>query len=572
MEGFKSSFAGEFGGNINLSVEYLDLERFPNGVYVQQIVNLYNQSASVNSIDLVIAVAPGAYEALKIAGLEALQNVPVIAVEVGPADQGRYLPSGQVVELAIEWDPRKSFAHAFELFPGSKSAYIIGGCSGSDRQYFDKMVSAAGHFKTTHDITLMPCAPIDSVLKVIEYAPDSALVFMASYTIGADSTRFSSAFTLRLFSSRCQVPFFTMSDNFIDFGGFGGHIISFSEVGREVGKLAGQALQNGLTGYEKVIGSTYRYQYNWKELKRWELLKSTAIPQEATYFHEEVHFIAKYRWQIAGVVLLVFLQTMLIYYLIRLYRAQKKVALDKARNEILHRQLLREDRLNTMSQLTASLSHELNQPLAAILFTAQAGLRFLDSDKLDPQQAKTILSSIVEDDKRAGEIISSVKSLMKIETRVKEQLDISVIIKETLLILHSEINKQEIEIVLNEPNEPVFVFGDKIQLQQVVMNLLLNASIAMKDSVGHPKKIIISVVHANSLVTVSISDTGSGIDESLRETLFDAFATTRKEGMGIGLALCKSILQHHNGKIIGQNRPEGGATFSFALKTLPHEG
>lgn len=221
-----------------------------------------------------------------------------------------------------------------------------------------------------------------------------------------------------------------------------------------------------------------------------------------------------------------------------------------------------------VSQLTASLAHELNQPLAAILFNAQAGLRFIESGKLDEQRTAAILSGIVEDDKRAGDIISSVRNLIKLESREREKVDLVAIIKETIRILNEDMVKQHIQVIFDGSGEHVYVFGDLVQLQQVFMNLLLNAAFALKRNENRPKQIQIKLKHSNSHITVSIEDNGPGIEEAIRLKLFDAFVTTKEDGLGIGLSISKSIVQNHGGKIIAENRPEGGAVFSITLQAL----
>ena len=570
-DGIKNSFPEGYGTRINLISEYLDIERFADSSRLLQVVDMYNNRVKASSIDLVITVAPGAYDALREFGLKLLYNKPVVALEMSPQDSDRYVPTTRVVELQIEWSPKNTMAHAFSLFPETRSAFVIGGCSESDRMYSARILKDADSFKNTHHFTFLSCVSIDSVLEVVRHLPDHSMVFMASFTTDVNNTPFSTTLALPVISGQSRVPVFTMSDNFIDYGGLGGHIISFTDVGMEAGRIAGDLMQNDtLEGLTKIVKSYNRFQYNWEELKKWDLLDSKAIPPNSTFYRKEFDFFSEYRWQIIGVFLFILLQAVLIYYLVRLAGRQKEVSLQKAENEKLYRQLVREDRLSMMAQLTASLAHELNQPLAAILFSAQAGLRFLASGKLDDQQVEAILSGIVEDDKRAGDIISSVRNLMKLESRERETVDLVAIIKETIRILHQDMVKQHIQVIFDGSSEHVYVFGDLIQLQQVFMNLLLNAAFSLKRNEDRPKQIQIKLKHSNSHITISIEDNGPGIEDAMRLKLFDAFVTTKDDGLGIGLAICKSIVQNHGGKIVAGNRPEGGAVFSITLQSFTH--
>ena len=259
-------------------------------------------------------------------------------------------------------------------------------------------------------------------------------------------------------------------------------------------------------------------------------------------------------------------QTVLIFYLIRLNKRQKEIVKQKIEAENIYRQLTREDRLMRMVELTASLSHELSQPLTSILYNAQAGLRFLKSGKMDEKQTEEIFENIVEDDKRAGNLISSVKNLMKLETREPEKLNLNTLIQDTLLIFNAEAKRNNIEIKLNLEKNPLFIFGDKIQLQQVVLNFLFNGAIAMDKKEDKSKILENSQRIKNNIITVSVRDSGPGIDENIKENIFKPFVTSREKGFGIGLAVSRSIIEKHNGKIWAGKIIKGGAEFFFTFK------
>jgi signal transduction histidine kinase len=273
---------------------------------------------------------------------------------------------------------------------------------------------------------------------------------------------------------------------------------------------------------------------------------------------------------IIGVLLFTLLQTFLIAYLIRLIREQKRVAIQKRQNEELYRHLLREERITTMSLLTASLAHELNQPLTAILFNAQAGLRFIKSGRLDAEQSKSILSDIELDVKRASAIIGNVRSLMKAEVRKKEKIDLKALILEVLDLLHTELKNKQVNTFIEAPNQQIFVFGDKVELQQLIINLVLNAVRALKSFTPDKRRIDIKAQSLKGIASVSIADSGTGLPETIKDKLFEAFVSTEADGMGIGLTVCKSIVQRHGGEIKAENGPEGGAIFTFSLPIYNH--
>jgi signal transduction histidine kinase len=221
-----------------------------------------------------------------------------------------------------------------------------------------------------------------------------------------------------------------------------------------------------------------------------------------------------------------------------------------------------------MSMLTASLSHELFQPLSAIRFTAQAGKQFIQADKLDPHKASEMFENILEDEIRATKLIRSVKSLMKDETADKETVNLNALISETIDLIRVEAERDRIKINVVLGADPVFVLGDKIQLQQILMNFIRNATTAMEKNDPQNKILEIALRLAPDEVIVSVRDSGPGLDPSVNGKLFKPFVSTKREGFGIGLALCKSLIEKHQGKIWGENIPEGGAMFAFSLPVL----
>ena len=306
-------------------------------------------------------------------------------------------------------------------------------------------------------------------------------------------------------------------------------------------------------------------------IKKWHLLDSKSIPFQSIYFNREHDFIAEYKWYVLAGILFLILETFLIIYLFKLIIRQKAIGKQKDDAEELYRILVREERMMRMVELTASLSHELSQPLTAILYNTQACLRYLKSGSANESQVEELLLKVIKDDKRAGSLISSVRSLMKLETRAKELVTLTPIIQETVALFDPEAAHQHIRIIVQHKDDSVDVLADKIQLQQVLLNLLYNAANAMENTEQGNKVIAISQRTEKGLVTISVKDTGPGIGDEVKGTIFKPFVTSRKSGFGIGLAVSRNIIENHDGEIWAENCPEGGAEFSFRLKIADHE-
>ncbi|MCP4669854.1 MAG: PAS domain-containing protein [Desulfobacula sp.] len=240
---------------------------------------------------------------------------------------------------------------------------------------------------------------------------------------------------------------------------------------------------------------------------------------------------------------------------------QIKEEAQKRREEIVHL-----GRVTTMGELSASLAHELNQPLAAILTNAQAGLRFIDTDSPDLDEIRDIFNDIVADDRRAGQVIHRLRSLFRKGEFEKVSIDINDIVQEVVSLIHTEamIRTVSIEYILDRSIAPVL--GDKIHLQQVIINFILNASEAMEDIEEGPRKIIISTGKTDdNMVKVSVCDNGIGFDKDNIDDLIEPFYSTKSGGMGMGLSINRTIIKAHLGQIWAVNNHDRGATFYFTL-------
>jgi PAS domain S-box-containing protein len=221
-------------------------------------------------------------------------------------------------------------------------------------------------------------------------------------------------------------------------------------------------------------------------------------------------------------------------------------------------------RVVLLAELSGSLAHELNQPLTAILSNAQAATRFLAHSPPNLDEVRESLIQIVENDKRAGEVIRRLRSMLRKEPADHRRLDMNDVVLDVLRIIRSDLLNRNVEIILDlDPNLPA-IEGDSVQLQQVLLNLAMNGTDAMADVVNG-RELIVRTRPTETGVDVSVADVGAGISPDDLERIFAPFVTTKTSGMGLGLAVCTSIIQSHHGKIWATNNASRGATVHFAL-------
>jgi PAS domain S-box-containing protein len=229
--------------------------------------------------------------------------------------------------------------------------------------------------------------------------------------------------------------------------------------------------------------------------------------------------------------------------------------------------LARISRVTTMGELTASLAHEIKQPIAAAITDANTCLRWLARDEPDLQEARAAAIRVVKDATRASEIVSHVRLLFKKSTSERELIDVNEIIREMIVLLHNETLRYSIAVRTELAEDLPRVMGDRVQLQQVMMNLILNSIEAMRETGGTRELAIKSQAAEDGRLMVSVSDTGVGLPPEQAEQIFNAFFTTKPHGTGMGLSISRSIVESHDGRLWAASNSSRGATFHLTLPT-----
>jgi signal transduction histidine kinase len=246
-------------------------------------------------------------------------------------------------------------------------------------------------------------------------------------------------------------------------------------------------------------------------------------------------------------------------------RKQAEEALRDAQAELAH-----VTRVMTMGELTASIAHEINQPLAAVVTNANAGLRWLAGPIPNLSEAREALARITRDGKRASDVIGRIRALVKKSSTEKAGLDLNEAIQEVVVLVQSEIQKSEVTLQMELAIDLPQILGNRVQLQQVILNLVMNGIEAMSAVTDRSRDLLIrSCKYESDKVLVAAQDSGIGIDSQNLEKIFDAFYTTKSQGMGMGLAISRSIVESHGGRLWAVPNIGPGATFQFTLLKNP---
>jgi signal transduction histidine kinase len=313
--------------------------------------------------------------------------------------------------------------------------------------------------------------------------------------------------------------------------------------------------------------------------KAFNMISSLYVP---LYFKKRVRYVLamvtafkKKKWQPAFLPRLKMLGEIIVNCLeridteVRLHGERKNYEMNviRLRNELAHVM-----RVAAMGEMTAALAHELNQPLAAIMNNAQAAQRFLAQDRPNMNEIKEIVGDIIFDDNRAKEVIVKLRALLRKSDFEFASIAMNDLVREILPLIRSEIVIRKIDFETQLADALPFFCGDKIQLQQVILNLILNSFDALSQGSQPPSLRVSTCREGARHVALEIRDNGCGVPPKNLSRLFSPFFTTKKEGLGMGLAISKTIIGIHGGKIWAENRPEGGASFFVKLPLCSGKG
>lgn len=247
-------------------------------------------------------------------------------------------------------------------------------------------------------------------------------------------------------------------------------------------------------------------------------------------------------------------------------RMLSEEALTKSRSELAHI-----TRVMSLGILTASIAHEVNQPLAGIITNAEACLQMLDENPPDVEGARETARRSIRDGNRASEVIARLRSLFRREEVVAEIIDLNEATREVLALSSSELRRNRVVLQSEFADDLPPVSGDRVQLQQVIMNLLRNAIDAMREIEDRPRQLLIQTEKdGDSNIRLTVQDAGIGFAPDAADRMFDSFYSTKSGGMGIGLAISRSIIESHRGKIWATLNDGPGSTFAFSIPCVSH--
>jgi signal transduction histidine kinase len=360
-----------------------------------------------------------------------------------------------------------------------------------------------------------------------------------------------------------------LHDPYLGKGIVSGPLISSEEQGREAMSVGARLLSGG---HASDIGmppiGLREPEYDWRELKRWHIRQSDLPPGSTVLFREPTTW-ERYRWQMLIVAAVIVPEAALIVRLLHGRRRRRRAEIEAHQRMA---ELAELNRRSTVGELSASITHDLTQPLSAISHNAEAAALILRTQSPDLSELRDIVAGITRDQQCATEVVKRLRNLLgKTAPEIKE-IDLNEVVREMFEFLSATAAARHINLSTNLAAQALHVSCDRIQLQQVILNLVINAIDSTEGSENGRRKIIgRTAPKDNASAEVTIEDSGPGIPPDKAGQIFEPFFTSKAGGIGMGLSIARTIVESHSGRIWAENRRGGGATFGFSVPLAARE-
>ncbi|MCG2665693.1 ATP-binding protein [Bradyrhizobium sp. GCM10023182] len=533
----------------------------PEAPFVEYLASLYQGAPA----DIVLSIGAPAARFVQRYRAKLFPDTPMVLTVVEERLVNRLDLTDNDVVVSARLDFMAVFDNILRVLPDTKTVGIVIGASPLENFWIDQLKQDLKPLGNRVDLVWYSDLPFEEILHRAAKLPPHTVLFWGLMSVDAAGVVYEGDIALRSLRAVANAPIFSYQDPFFGDGTVGGPMQLTAEISRETVDTVMRVL-----GGEKPSAIKYapiefgRPKYDWRELQRWGISESNLPPGSEVLFREPTIW-ERYRKQILLIAAIILVQAGLISGLLH-ERQRRRVAEVESRQRFA--ELAHANRYSAVGELTTSIAHELNQPLGSILTNTEAAELMLKGNSPDLNEIRLILADIRRDDQRASEVIRRLRSVLKKTPFEVKDIELNETVREAVGLVRAVADGRRITLIYTPVLVDLHVKGDPIQLQQVVLNLIINAMDAISDASTGRREVSVWTVRISGEAEVNVVDTGPGVPASDLAHVFDPFFSTKPQGMGMGLAIAKTIVEAHQGTISATNQQAGGARFAIRLPLL----
>jgi signal transduction histidine kinase len=563
---FEATLTQQMGKRVDLDEVSLDMARYAQPDMEEPFVEFLLKRLAKWHPDLVVPVGSPAGRFVAKYRSRLFPHTPVIYTGM---DQ-RTLPPGafdNATFVGESFNLTGLVEDILQLAPDTTNIAVVLGASPLEQYWKVEFRRAFEPFKDRIRFTWFNDLTFDQMLEQVAVLPPRSFILVGLLLRDVSGVTLNEDDALQRLHAVANAPINGLYHHQLGLGIVGGRLYHAEVQGAESARIAIRILDGEpAASFPPMIVPAQGPRYDWRELQRWNISADRLPPGSLILFRQPT-VLDRYRWWIVGALFILALQAAMIAGLLlqRTRRHRAEAALQRNREELTH-----VTRLSTVSELTTSVAHELNQPLGAILSNADAAEMFLAADPPALDEVRDILADIRKDDQRASEVIRRMRSLLRKQELAPKSIEINEAVEEVLRLLSIDASARKVAMKFERTTSLPRVWCDPVHFQQVVMNLVLNGMEAMVGLPEEKRQVVVRTGPGdNGTVKIAVADYGPGIPVDRLPKLFEPFFTTKKEGMGMGLSIARTIVEAHHGQIWAENNSGVGATFYF---TVPVDG
>jgi signal transduction histidine kinase len=493
------------------------------------------------------------------------QLFPDAPLLFGAVDE-RYLGAASLEDnetaVAVNGDFPRTIDDILQLLPETRQVFMVTGSGPLAKFWHRQLEGEFARFRDRLTFLWSDDLSLQEIVRRCASLPSHSAVFYLTFGTDSEGGNYADERVLAELHATANAPLFGPQSVMLGHGIVGGGLLPVDRLSQSVVNAAIRIL-NGEKPRGVTIPTQQRGQpvFDWRELQRWGIAESR-LPAGSSLRYRPPDLWEEHRAALLGTAGALALQSLLIAGLLSQRRARQLAELESRKNLAIAADVSRRE---TMSALTSSIGHELGQPLGSIIHNAQALEMMVSANGATSETIGEILSDIQSQGVRATQIIDRHRTMLKSHEMAMRPIDVQAVIDETLALVAHDMTMRQVSATVAQPLHPCIVEGDQVLLQQVLVNLVMNAMDAMAETPPPRRHITLGCGLNGSGVEISVRDEGPGLPAQLLETLFTPFVTTKARGLGIGLTIVRSIVDAHGGTIVARNNSAGGATFTVTL-------